>query len=224
MRVLVVEDDPHIAEFVRTGLREAGYAVDHAADGEEAYALAVNEPYDAAVVDLMLPRLDGLALIERMRGSGVRTPVLILSAKRTVDDRVTGLQAGGDDYLTKPFAFAELLARVQALVRRSTGAPEATRIAAGPVALDLLAREATRADVALDLQPREFALLETLVRNADRVVSKTAIHQAVWDFDFNPQTNVVEVLVHRLRQKVDEPFEPKLIHTVRGAGYVLRTP
>jgi two-component system OmpR family response regulator len=172
----------------------------------------------------MLPRLDGLALIERMRGSGVRTPVLILSAKRTVDDRVTGLQAGGDDYLTKPFAFAELLARVQALVRRSTGAPEATRIAAGPVALDLLAREATRADVALDLQPREFALLETLVRNADRVVSKTAIHQAVWDFDFNPQTNVVEVLVHRLRQKVDEPFEPKLIHTVRGAGYVLRTP
>lgn len=224
MRVLVVEDDPHIAEFVRTGLQEAGYAVDHAADGEAAYALAVNEPYDAAVVDLMLPRLGGLALIERMRGSGVTTPVLILSAKRTVDDRVTGLQAGGDDYLTKPFAFAELLARVQALVRRGTGAPEATRLAAGPVALDLLAREATRAGEPIDLQPREFALLETLVRNADRVVSKTAIHQAVWDFGFNPQTNVVEVLVHRLRQKVDEPFEPKLIHTVRGAGYVLRTP
>ena len=224
MRVLVVEDDPHIAEFVTAGLREAGYAVDHAADGEGAYALAVNEPYDAAVVDIMLPRLDGLSLIERMRGTGVSTPVLILSAKRTVDDRVRGLQAGGDDYLTKPFAFAELLARVQALVRRGTGAPEATRLAAGPVALDLLAREATRAGVSLDLQPREFALLEYLVRNADRVVSKTAIHQHVWDFDFNPQTNVVEVLVHRLRQKVDEPFEPKLIHTVRGAGYVLRTP
>ncbi|PAP74200.1 response regulator transcription factor [Rubrivirga marina] len=224
MRLLVVEDDPHIAEFVRTGLQEAGYAVDHAVDGEEAYALAVNEPYDAAVVDLMLPRLGGLGLIERMRGTGVATPVLILSAKRTVDDRVRGLQAGGDDYLTKPFAFAELLARVQALVRRSTGAPEATRLAAGPVALDLLAREATRAGEPIDLQPREFALLEYLVRNADRVVSKTAIHQHVWDFDFNPQTNVVEVLVHRLRQKVDEGFEPRLIHTVRGAGYVLRTP
>ncbi|PAP81483.1 DNA-binding response regulator [Rubrivirga sp. SAORIC476] len=224
MRVLVVEDDPHIADFVTTGLREAGYAVDHAADGEAAYALSVNEPYDAAVVDLMLPRLDGLGLIERMRGSGVATPVLILSAKRTVDDRVTGLQAGGDDYLTKPFAFAELLARVQALVRRSTGTAEPTRLVAGPVALDLLAHQATRAGETLDLQPREFALLELLVRNAGRVVSKTAIHQSVWDFDFNPTTNVVEVLIHRLRQKLDEPFEPALVHTVRGAGYVLRTP
>lgn len=224
MRVLVVEDDPHIADFVTTGLREAGYAVDHAADGEAAYALAVNEPYDAAIVDLMLPRLDGLGLIERMRGTGVATPVLILSAKRTVDDRVTGLQAGGDDYLTKPFAFAELLARVQALVRRSTGAPEATRLTAGPVTLDLLSREVTRAGEPLELQPREFALLDLLMRNAGRVVSKTAIHQSVWDFDFNPRTNVVEVLVHRLRSKVDEPFEPALIHTVRGAGYVFRTP
>ena len=224
MRLLVVEDDPHIADFVTTGLREAGYAVDHAADGETAYALAVNEPYDAAVVDLMLPRLDGLGLIERMRGSGVQTPVLILSAKRTVDDRVTGLQAGGDDYLTKPFAFAELLARIQALVRRHTGAPESTRLTAGPVALDLVARSVTRAGEEIDLQPREFALLEVLLRNAGRVVSKTAIHQSVWDFDFNPRTNVVEVLVHRLRQKIDEPFEPALIHTVRGAGYVLRTP
>ena len=224
MRLLVVEDDPHIADFVQTGLREAGYAVDHAVDGEEAFALATNEPYDAAVVDLMLPRLDGLSLIERLRQRGVPTPVLILSARRTVDDRVRGLQAGGDDYLTKPFAFAELLARVQALIRRSTGAAETTRLAAGPVALDLVARSVTRAGEPVDLQPREFALLEYLVRNAGRVVSKTAIHQHVWDFDFNPQTNVVEVLVHRLRQKVDEPFEPKLIHTVRGAGYVLRTP
>ena len=223
MRILVVEDDPHIADFVTTGLREAGYAVDHAPDGEDAYALATNEPYDVAVVDLMLPRLDGLSLIERMRGSGVPTPVLILSAKRTVDDRVKGLQAGGDDYLTKPFAFAELLARVQALVRRGTGVPEATRLTAGPVALDLLARKATRAGETIDLQPREFALLELLVRNPDRVVSKTAIHQSVWDFDFNPSTNVVEVLVHRLRQKLDEPFDPPLVHTVRGAGYVLRT-
>ncbi len=224
MRVLVVEDDPFIADFVQTGLREAGYAVDHAADGETAFALAVNEPYDAAVVDLMLPRLDGLGLIERMRGSGVATPVLILSARRTVDDRVRGLEAGGDDYLTKPFAFAELVARVQALVRRSTGAAEATRLAAGPLAVDLVARTVTRAGETIELQAREFALLEYLVRHAGRVVSKTAIHQHVWDFDFNPRTNVVEVLVHRLRAKVDEPFEPALIHTVRGAGYVLRVP
>ncbi len=224
MRVLVVEDDPFIADFVQTGLREAGYAVDHAADGEAAFALAVNEPYDAAVVDLMLPRLDGLGLIERMRGSGVATPVLILSAKRTVDDRVRGLEAGGDDYLTTPFAFAELVARVQALVRRGSGAAEATRLTAGPLAVDLVARTVTRAGETVELQAREFALLEYLVRNAGRVVSKTAIHQHVWDFDFNPRTNVVEVLVHRLRAKVDEPFEPALIHTVRGAGYVLRLP
>ncbi len=224
MRLLVVEDDPFIADFVQTGLREAGYAVDHAADGETAFALALNTPYDAAVVDLMLPRLGGLDLIERLRQRGVATPVLILSARRTVDDRVRGLEAGGDDYLTKPFAFAELVARVQALVRRSTGAAEATRLAAGPIALDLVARAVTRAGETIELQPREFALLEVLVRNAGRVVSKTAIHEHVWDFDFNPRTNVVEVLVHRLRAKVDEPFEPALIQTVRGAGYVLRVP
>ena len=224
MRILVVEDDPHIAGFVQQGLREAGYAVDHAGDGHEAFALALNEPYDAAIVDLMLPRRDGLGLIEDLRGRGVPTPFLILSAKRSVDDRVRGLEAGGDDYLTKPFAFAELLARLQALIRRSSGATEPTRLTAGPLTLDLLTREVTRAGEALDLQPREFALLEYLLRNAGRVVSKTAIQQHVWDFDFNPQTNVVEVLVHRLRQKVDHAFEPKLIHTVRGVGYVLRTP
>lgn len=224
MRLLVVEDDPHIAEFVQTGLREAGYAVDRAVDGEEAFALALNEPYDAAVVDLMLPRLDGLGLIERLRQRGVPTPVLILSARRSVDDRVRGLEAGGDDYLTKPFAFAELLARVQALIRRSTGAAEATRLTAGPVAIDLVGRTVTRGGETVDLQPREFSLLEYLVRNAGRVVSKTAIHQHVWDFDFTPQTNVVEVLVHRLRQKVERDDAPALIHTVRGAGYVFRAP
>ncbi|PAP77795.1 response regulator transcription factor [Rubrivirga marina] len=224
MRLLVVEDDPHIAEFVQTGLREAGYAVDRAVDGHEAFALATNEPYDAAVVDLMLPRLDGLGLIEQLRQRGVATPVLILSAKRSVDDRVRGLEAGGDDYLTKPFAFAELLARVQALIRRSTGAAEATRLTAGPVAIDLIGRTVTRAGDEIDLQPREFSLLEYLVRHAGRVVSKTAIHQHVWDFDFTPQTNVVEVLVHRLRQKVERDDAPPLIHTVRGAGYVFRTP
>jgi len=224
MRILVVEDDHHIADFVQKGLQEAGYAVDHAADGTEAFALATNEPYDAAVVDLMLPRRDGLTLIEDLRKRGVATPFLILSAKRTVDDRVRGLEAGGDDYLTKPFAFAELLARVQALIRRSTGATEPTKLTAGPLQVDLLTREVTRADETIDLQPREFALLEYLVRNAGRPVSKTAIQQHVWDFDFDPQTNVVEVLIHRLRQKIDHDFEPKLIHTVRGVGYVLRVP
>src|SRR5690606_22485149 len=223
MRLLVVEDDRQIAEFVCQGLREAGYAVDHAADGDAAFALAAATPYDAAVVDVMLPRRDGLSLIEALRRRGVATPCLILSAKRTVDDRVRGLERGGDDYLTKPFAFAELLARLQALIRRSTGATEPTRLTAGPLTLDLLTREATRAGAPLDLQPREFALLEYLMRNAGRPVSKTAILQHVWDFDFDPQTNVVEVLVHRLRQKVDHDFEPKLIHTVRGVGYVLRT-
>ena len=224
MRILIVEDDAHIAAFVQKGLREAGYAVDHASDGEDGFQMALNEPYDVAIVDLMLPRRDGLALIEGLRQRGVATPVLILSAKRTVDDRVRGLQAGGDDYLTKPFAFAELKARVAALLRRGTAAAQPTRLAAGPIALDLLAREATRAGQTLDLQPREFGLLEYLVRNEGRVVSKTEILNHLWDFDFDPQTNVVEVLVHRLRQKVDAGFEPALVHTVRGMGYVLRVP
>jgi two-component system OmpR family response regulator len=224
MRILIVEDDAHIAAFVQKGLREAGYAVDHAADGEDGFRMALNEPYDVAVVDLMLPRRDGLALIEGLRQRGVATPVLILSAKRTVDDRVRGLQAGGDDYLTKPFAFAELKARVQALLRRGTATAQPTRLAAGPLALDLLTRQATRAGAPVELQPREFGLLEYLVRNEGRVVSKTEILNHLWDFDFDPQTNVVEVLVHRLRQKVDAGFEPALVHTVRGMGYVLRVP
>jgi len=224
MRILVVEDDSHIADFVRQGLEEAGYAVDHTADGEEGFRYALNQPYDAAVVDLMLPRRDGLDLIQSLRQRGVATPVLILSAKRSVDERVKGLQAGGDDYLTKPFAFAELLARVQALIRRGSGTTEPTRLTAGPLALDLLERTATRDGDAIDLQPREFSLLEYLMRYPGRVISKTMILEHVWDFDFTPQTNVVEVLVHRLRSKVDEGFEPKLIHTVRGAGYVLRVP
>jgi two-component system OmpR family response regulator len=224
MRILIVEDDAHIAAFVQKGLREAGYAVDHASDGEDGFQMALNEPYDVAIVDLMLPRRDGLALIEGLRQRGVPTPVLILSAKRTVDDRVRGLQAGGDDYLTKPFAFAELKARVAALLRRGTAAVQPTRLAAGPIALDLLARVATRAGTPVELQPREFGLLEYLVRNEGRVVSKTEILNHLWDFDFDPQTNVVEVLVHRLRQKVDVGFEPALVHTVRGMGYVLRVP
>lgn len=226
MRVLLIEDDDKIGGFVQKGLREAGYAVDLARDGHEGLTMALNEPYDAAVVDLMLPRLDGLSLIERLRQRGASTPVLILSAKRSVDDRVRGLQTGGDDYLTKPFAFAELLARLQALLRRTTdtGASEPTTLTAGPVRVDLLTREVTRAGQPIDMQPREFSLLEYLVRNAGRVVSKTMILEHVWDFDFDPQTNVVDVLVHRLRKKIDHDFEPPLIHTVRGVGYVLRTP
>jgi DNA-binding response OmpR family regulator len=221
--VLLVEDDDQIADFVGQGLRESGYAVDRSANGEEALHAAIDEPYDVAIVDLMLPGLDGLSLIERLRQRGCHTPVLILSAKRSVDDRVRGLQAGGDDYLTKPFAFAELLARVQALIRRASGSAEPTTLTVGPLRIDLLAREVTRADERIELQPREFSLLEYLVRNAGRVVTKTMILEHVWGSDFDPQTNVVDVLIHRLRKKVDHGFEPTLVHTVRGFGYVIRT-
>jgi two-component system OmpR family response regulator len=222
MRLLIVEDDATIAEFVRQGLTEAGYAVDVASDGSEGLALATNSAYDAAIVDVMLPKLDGLSVIDQMRARGIRTPVLILSARRSVDDRVRGLQAGGDDYLTKPFAFAELLARVQALIRRSTGATEATRLTVGDLTLDLLTRRTERAGRLIDLRPREFALLEYLMRNPGRVLTKTMILSHVWGYNFNPGTNVVDVLVSRLREKVDRDFEPKLLQTVRGVGYVLQ--
>jgi len=223
MRVLVVEDDRKIASFVGDGLKQAGYAVDVAPDGTEGLHLATSLNYDAAVIDLMLPGLDGLALIERLRSKRIATPVLILSAKRTVDDRVNGLRAGGDDYMTKPFSFSELLARVEALIRRATRQTEPTSLSAGGMTLDLLAREAKRGDETLALQPREFALLEYMMRNQGRILSKTAILEHVYDYSFDPQTNVVDVLMHRLRAKVDKGFEPKLIQTVRGAGYVLKT-
>ena len=222
MRALIVEDDAVIAEFVARGLREAGFAVDVAGDGETGFARARQQTYDVAIVDLMLPKLDGLAVIDQMRRKAIDTPVLILSARRSVDDRVKGLQSGGDDYLTKPFAFAELLARVQALVRRATRAPEPTTLTVGDLTLDLLSRRVTRGDTALDLQPREFTLLEYLMRNAGRVVSKTMIVSRVWEYRFDPQTNIVDVLVSRLREKIDRPFEKRLLHTVRGVGYVLR--
>jgi DNA-binding response OmpR family regulator len=222
VRVLVVEDDEKIASFVTTGLRQAGFAVDRADDGEQGLALALLAHYDVAVVDLMLPRLDGLELIERVRRGRVTTPVIILSARRSIDDRVRGLQTGGDDYLTKPFAFAELLARVQALLRRVTGAVEPTRLTVGDLTLDLLTREVSREGRRLDLQPREFSLLEYLMRNAGRPVSKTMILERVWDYRFDPQTNVVDVLVSRLRTKVDREFSAKLLHTIRGVGYVLK--
>lgn len=220
MRLLVVEDDEKIASFVVKGLKEAGYAVDRSADGEDAAILAESTEYDALIVDLMLPQLDGLSLIQRLRARGSRTPVLILSAKASVDDRVRGLQAGGDDYLTKPFAFTELLARVQALIRRSTRSAEPTKLTCGDLTLDLLTREAARGGERIELQPREFALLEFLMRHAGRPVSKTMILEHVWDYSFDPGTNVVDVLVHRLRGKID-PDRTRL-HTLRGVGYVLR--
>ena len=222
MRVLVAEDDHVIAEFVSQGLREAGYAVDVAATGPEALKKALDGGYDAAVMDVMLPGLDGLSVIEQLRAKQQRMPVLILSARHTVDDRVKGLQAGGDDYLTKPFAFAELLARLQALLRRSAGTAEPTRLVVGDLTLDLLSRKVERAGRAIELRPREFALLEYLMRHPGRVLSKTMILSHVWGYSFDPGTNVVDVLVSRLRDQVDEGFPTRMIHTVRGAGYVLK--
>ena len=222
MRALLVEDDATIADFVARGLREAGFVVDHLADGEAGLTAATQQAYDVAIIDLMLPKRDGLSLIEALRSRGVATPVLILSARRSVDDRVRGLQSGGDDYLTKPFAFTELLARVQALVRRATRSPEPTTLTVADVTMDLLSRRVTRGGKALDLRPREFTLLEFLMRHAGHVVSKTMILSHVWEYNFDPQTNVVDVLVSRLREKIDRPFEAKRLHTVRGVGYVLR--
>lgn len=222
MRILIIEDDPVIADFVAKGLRESGFAVDQAADGETGLRRALDERYDALIVDLMLPRLDGLALIDTLRARGRRTPVLILSARHSVDDRVRGLQAGGDDYLTKPFAFAELVARLQALIRRATGAAEPTRLTVGDLTLDLLTRQVERAGRPLDLRPREYALLEYLMRHPGHVVTKTMILSHVWGYNFDPGTNVVDVLVSRLREKLDRNFDTKLLHTVRGVGYVLK--
>jgi two-component system, OmpR family, response regulator len=222
MRILLVEDDLKIASFVSKGLKQAGYAVDHATDGEEGLHLALTEPYDAAIIDIMLPKLDGLSIIERVRKEGINTPVIILSAMRTVDDRVKGLQTGGDDYLTKPFSFSELLARVQGLIRRASRGVDSVRLKVGDLSVDLVTREVLRREEKIDLQPREFSLLEYLMRNAGRVVSKTMILEHVWDYSFDPQTNVVDVLVSRLRNKVDRDFEKKMILTIRGVGYVLK--
>jgi two-component system OmpR family response regulator len=220
MRILVVEDDAKIASFIVQGLKQAGYAVDHAADGSTGLALAQSTGYDAAVVDVMLPSLDGLSLVRRLRASRKQLPVVFLSARSAVEDRVKGLESGADDYLTKPFAFSELLARIQALVRRATHAPDATRLAAGDVSLDLVTREVTSAGKPVELQPREFSLLAFLLRHAGHPVSKTKILENVWDYSFDPQTNVVDVVMHRLRSKVDP--EHVRIETLRGVGYVFR--
>jgi two-component system OmpR family response regulator len=222
MRILLVEDDPKIAAFITKGLRSAGYAVDHAADGHQGLNLALTEPYDAAVVDLMLPGLDGLTLIQRLRSAKADIPILILSARGSVDDRVLGLQTGADDYLPKPFAFSELLARIQALIRRAGRLSDPVRLAVGPLSLNLLTREVYREGKRIHLQPLEFSLLEYLMRNAGRIVSKTMIMEHVWDYHFDPQTNVVEARMSRLRDKIDREYADKMIHTVRGVGYVIR--
>jgi two-component system OmpR family response regulator len=222
MRILLIEDDIKIAAFIKKGLKAATFAVDHADTGPDGLHLALTEPYDAAIVDLMLPGLDGLSVIGRMRREKINTPVIILSARDSIDDRVRGLQGGGDDYLTKPFSFSELLARIQALIRRASGATEPTRLSVGDLTIDLISREIVRNTRKIELQPREFALLEYLMRNAGRVVSKTMIMEHVWDYHFDPMTNVVEARISRLRNKIDKPFSRKLIHTVRGVGYVLK--
>jgi two-component system OmpR family response regulator len=222
MRILLIEDDQKIASFIIKGLKAEGFAVDHAVDGQDGLHLALTEPYDTAIIDIMLPKLDGLTLIEQMRREKIKTPVIILSARGSVDDRVKGLQIGGDDYLTKPFAFSELLARVQALIRRSSDQSQPTTLEVGDIMMDLIAREVVRAGEKIDLQPLEFSLLEYLMRNAGRVVSKTMIMEHVWDYYFDPQTNVVESRIYKLREKIDKSFSKKMIHTVRGVGYVLK--
>jgi two-component system OmpR family response regulator len=222
MRVLVVEDDQSIASFITRGLSEAGFAVDVAHTGSDGLFKAQAQEYDAAVIDLMLPGRDGLSIVSELRRTGVRTPVLILTARRSVEDRVRGLETGADDYLTKPFAFPELLARVQALIRRAQGTPEAVELTLGDLRLNRLTRRVERDGREIELRPREFALLDLMMRNAGRVVSKTMILSHVWGYDFDPGSNVVDVLVFRLRDKIDRGFTPPLLHTVRGVGYVLK--
>jgi len=221
MRILIVEDDKQTALFIAKGLKQESFAVDIAPDGEQGLNLAITEPYDAAVIDIMLPKLDGLSLIDTMRRNNTDIPVIVLSAKSSIDDRVKGLQAGGDDYLVKPFAFSELIARIQALIRRATRASEPTTLSVSDLKMDLVSRKVIRKDIEIELQPKEFALLEYLMRNTGRVVSKTMVMEHVWDYNFDPQTTVVESRICRLRDKVDRPFGSNLIHTIRGVGYVL---
>ena len=223
MRVLVVEDDEKISAFVVNGLKQSGYSVDKAGDGEEALAYCRSVNFDAIVLDVMLPQLDGLAVVQAIRRAKNLVPVLLLSAKVSVESRVAGLQAGADDYLTKPFAFSELLARVQALIRRATHVAEPTTLVVGDLSMDLLTREVIRGGQKLDLQTREFALLELLMRHPGRPVTKTMILEHIWDYSFDPQTNVVDVLAHRLRSKLEKNFPVKLMQTIRGVGYVIKS-
>lgn len=224
MNILIVEDDQQTASFIQKGLMESGYVVDHAADGETGLNLALGGSYDALIVDRMLPRRDGLSVIQTLRLQGMQTPVLILSALGDVDSRVEGLRAGGDDYLVKPYAFSELLARLQALLRRTQPAQEQTTLKVRDLEMDLLKRRVTRAGINIPLQPREFNLLEYLMRHAGQVVTRTMLLEKVWDYHFDPQTNVIDVHVSRLRSKIDKDFDTPLLHTIRGAGYLLHDP
>jgi two-component system, OmpR family, response regulator len=224
MRILVIEDDPDAARYLVKGLKESGHVVDHAANGKDGLFLAMSENHDLMVVDRMLPEVNGLAIIEAVRTAGKKTPVLILSALGEVDERVQGLRAGGDDYLTKPFAFAELLARLEALTRRNAQAAPQTQLVVADLTMNLLTRAVTRAGRPIELQPREFRLLEYLMRHAGHVVTRTMLLENVWDYHFDPQTNVIDVHISRLRQKIDKGFDYPLLHTVRGAGYSLRPP
>lgn len=222
MRILVIEDDLKIAEFIQKGLKSSGFAVDHVITGNQGFEMVNEALYDVMVVDIMLPGMDGISLIKKIREKKNNTPIIILSARDRVDDRVNGLQAGADDYLTKPFAFSELLARIQALIRRASNITDPVNLAYADLSVDIVKRQVKRKDVAIELQPLEFSLLEYLLRNRERVVSKTMIMEHVWDYNFDPMTNVVEARICRLRDKIDKDFEPRLIHTVRGAGYVLK--
>ncbi len=222
MRVLVIEDDTEVSSYIQKGLKEAGHAVDCAADGKDGLFLATTETYDVFVMDRMLPSLDGLTIIKTLRGAGTQTPVLILSALGDIDDRVEGLRSGGDDYLVKPFAFAELLARIEVLGRRGQGSTaQETHLKAGDLDMDLLARKVTRGSKVIELQSREFRLLEYLLRHRGQVVTRTMLLENVWDYNFDPQTNVIDVHISRLRGKIDEGFPQSLIRTVRGAGYII---
>jgi two-component system, OmpR family, response regulator len=224
MRILIIEDDRDAAQYLAKGLRESGHGAEVAEDGRDGLLRAAVEPFDVLIVDRMLPNLDGLSLVQHLRKTGHATPVLFLSALGEVDDRVRGLRAGGDDYLAKPYAFSELLARIENLGRRRDQRTAATRLKVADLELDLLSRKATRAGRAIDLQPREFQLLETLMRHAGQVMTRTMLLEQVWNYHFDPQTNVIDVHISRLRQKIDRGFEPALIHTVRGAGYCVREP
>lgn len=224
MKLLIVEDDKEAAGYLKRALTEAGHAVHHAAGGRDGLMLAAVEPYDVIILDRMLPEVDGLSILRTIRASGVKTPVLLLTAMGGIDDRVEGLDAGSDDYLVKPFAFAELLARVNALARRPPQQEVRTELVLADLRMDLLRRTVTRAGQRIELQPREFQLLEYMLRNAGRVVTRTMLLESVWDFHFDPKTNIVETHMSRLRAKVDRGFSCELIHTVRGAGYIIHAP
>ncbi len=224
MRVLIVEDDKETAGYIAKGLKESGYSPTVATDGKEGLLMAASEDFDLAIVDRMLPGLDGLSLVETLRSTGRDLPIVFLSAMGNVEDRVKGLRGGADDYLVKPFAFSELLARIEVLLRRGSASSAETHLRVGDLELDLLARTVRRSDKPVDLQPREFKILEYLMRNTGRVVTRVMLLENVWDYHFDPQTNVVDVHISRLRQKIDKDFDKPLLHTVRGAGYCLREP